>query len=101
MTEHWTTTYAKWGIENADLYNTIVILIQFMSFPIGLLLFNPIVWAFFMPLIVGVVSEAFLWWTIKKSGLLIVKDLDGELSRRVAETECDLKHIAKNDVEKT
>jgi hypothetical protein len=99
MTEHWTATYAKWCIENDDLYCKIVILIQCMSFLIWLLLFNPIVLAFFMPLIMGVVSEAFLWWAVKKSGLLMIKDLTNELGISLAGAENSLKHIGENNVE--
>ena len=96
--------YAKWCIENPDLYYKILILVQFVSFPIGLLFLKPIVWAFFAPLVVFNISEVILQLAIKKSGLLIMtEESHPELHKLMV--EADAEYIANQveplNVEKT
>ncbi len=82
--------YTKWCIENSDLYYKIIIILQFVSFPIGLLFLKPIVLAFYAPLVVFIVAEVILKLAIKKSGLLIMtEESHPELHRLMMEADAE------------
>ena len=99
--------YAHWVFENEELYMKILKLIMFVSFPLALwvaILFDAIVWAFFAPLVLGIVSELFLQYAVKKSGLLIMtEESHPELHKMMVEADAEYiaGQVEKFDVEKS